>query len=71
VDDPEFVELLKSLNDKVSIPSARTISRDVQEVFEGSQESVKGMLRVRVHYPAVVLFVTDGTEDSGQITSLY
>src|SRR5271154_728823 len=34
VNDPEFIELLTSLNDKVAIPSARTVSRDVQEAFE-------------------------------------
>jgi len=50
VEDPELVELLTSLNDKVSIPLARTVSCNVQEVFEASQKCVKEMLKVHVHY---------------------
>ena len=50
VNDPEFIELLTSLNDKVAIPSARTVSRDVQEAFEASQKCVKDMLQVCVRF---------------------
>jgi hypothetical protein len=46
VDDPEFVELLTILNNRVSVPSSSTVSRDIQEVFDVSREKVSAILKV-------------------------
>jgi hypothetical protein len=49
VEDPEFVELLTSLNNTVFVPSCSTVSRDVQEIFQVSQGKVAAILQVRFH----------------------
>jgi hypothetical protein len=46
VEDPEFIELLTMLYDKVAIPSTSTVSRDLQEIFEHSQTKVAALLKV-------------------------
>ena len=46
VDDPEFIDLLRTLNSRVSIPSCSTVSRDVLEVFKISQGNVAAVLKV-------------------------
>lgn len=46
VEDPKFVELLRSLNANVSIPSRSTLSRDIQEVFDISRQKVASALQV-------------------------
>ncbi len=46
VDDPELVEAFQMLYDSVTIPSARTVSRDVQEVFEMTKQEVVKRLQV-------------------------
>ena len=71
MEDPEFVELLTSLNDKVSILSACTVSRDIQEVFEASQECVKDMLHARIRFLDSILHLMDKTGYSWKTTSLY
>ena len=49
VGDPEFLELLASLNHNVSVPSCTTVSRDIQEIFQVSREQVATILKVRFH----------------------
>lgn len=71
VEDPEFIELLRSLNDKVTIPSARTVSCDVQEVFEVSQQCVAEMLKVRACCLHSLLMLINQIEYSREATSLY
>jgi hypothetical protein len=46
VEDPEFIEIVTMFNNKASIPSRRTVSRDVQEVFQTTQGRVSTMLQV-------------------------
>ena len=46
VEDPEFIEILTSLNSKVSIPSWFTVSRDIQTIFETTKANVIAMLQV-------------------------
>ncbi len=47
VEDPELIEAFQMLYAQAEIPSARTISRDVQEVFELTKREVSLMLQVR------------------------
>lgn len=57
VEDPELLDLFKDLNNKVSVPSAMTVSRDVQEIFRVSQMKVSLLLQVchgLVFYPSKV-----------------
>jgi hypothetical protein len=46
VEDPEFIDLLVSLNNKVSVPSRTTFSHDIQEIFAVPQASVATLLQV-------------------------
>ena len=48
VEDPEFIELLTILNDKVVTPSCSTVSRDIQEIFSISQRNVRAVLMVGI-----------------------
>ncbi len=50
VEDPELLEIFQMLYARVDVPSARTISRNVQEVFELSKHNLVSMLKVRVLY---------------------
>ncbi len=50
VEDPELLEIFQMLYARVDVPSARTISRDVQEVFKLSKHNLVSMLKVRVLY---------------------
>ena len=45
-EDPEFIEILMSLNNKVSIPSWFTVSHDIQTIFETTKANVIAMLQV-------------------------
>lgn len=47
VEDPELRRIFTMLYAMVEVPSARTISRDVIEVFEMSRRNVVSMLEVR------------------------
>ena len=47
VEDPEIIEIFQMLHARVQIPSAKTISRDVKEVYVMSQINVKKLLKVR------------------------
>lgn len=47
VEDPELLQIFRMLYGKVEVPSARTISRDVQEVFQMSKLNVISLLKVR------------------------
>lgn len=46
VEDTELLDIFKMLFSRVEVPSARTISRDVQEVFEMSKKNVIALLKV-------------------------
>jgi hypothetical protein len=46
VEDKELIELFKELNNKVDVPSRKTVSRDVTEIFEISRKKVAAMLKV-------------------------
>jgi hypothetical protein len=46
VEDPEFIEILTDLNNKVTISSRVTLSNDVKEIFKISQERVASLLQV-------------------------
>jgi hypothetical protein len=50
VEDSEFVEILRTLNSHVIIPLQVTVSHDVQEMFQVSQQSVAAMLQVWLHF---------------------
>jgi hypothetical protein len=57
VEDLELLNLFKDLNNKVSVPSTMTVSRDVQEIFQVSQTKVSLLLQVchgLVFYPSKV-----------------
>ncbi|KAF8579150.1 hypothetical protein K439DRAFT_1360241, partial [Ramaria rubella] len=45
IEDPELLEILQMLFEPVEVPSARTLSRDVQEVFAISQWEVGRILQ--------------------------
>ena len=47
VEDPEIIEIFQMLHAHVQIPSAKTVSRDVKEVYVMSQINVKKLLKVR------------------------
>lgn len=47
VEDPELIELFRMLFAQVEIPSARTISRDVQELYQMAKVNMIKMLQVR------------------------
>jgi hypothetical protein len=49
VNDPEFIQLLQSLNNKISIPSRSTLSCDIKEVFQMSWKTVAIMLQVSAY----------------------
>jgi len=59
VEDKELVELFKELNNKVEIPSRKTVSRDVTEIFEISRKKVAGMLKVCARVPYLSQTMTD------------
>ena len=46
VTDPEFIEILTDLNNKVIVPSPNTLSRDVKEIFNMSRLKVASILQV-------------------------
>ncbi len=46
VEDPELLEIFQMLYARVDVLSARTISRNVQEVFELSKHNLVAMLKV-------------------------
>jgi hypothetical protein len=46
VADPEFIEILTDLNNKVIVPSPTTLSRDVREFFNMSRLKVATILQV-------------------------
>jgi hypothetical protein len=46
VADPEFIEILTDLNNKVTVPSPTTLSRDVREFFTMSRLKVASILQV-------------------------
>jgi hypothetical protein len=48
VADPEFLEILTDLNNKVTVPSPNTLSRDVREIFSMSRLKVASILQVCV-----------------------
>lgn len=48
VEDIELREIFQMLYALVKVPSARTISRDVQEVFEMSRLNLVSMLNVHI-----------------------
>ncbi len=50
VEDPELREIFQMLYSKVEIPSARTILRDVLEVFELSKMNLVAMLKVYISH---------------------
>ena len=47
VEDLEFLEIFQMLNARIQIPSARTLARDVREIFAMSKSNVKELLEVR------------------------
>lgn len=47
VADPELIEILTDLNNKVIVPSPTTLSRDVREFFVISRLKVGSILQVR------------------------
>jgi hypothetical protein len=49
MEDPKFIELLRSLNENVSLPSHQTLSCYVKEVFEASQQNIISLLKVCAH----------------------
>lgn len=55
VDDREFEILMKAGRPGVSIPSQRTVSRDIQSAFEKCRLRIDRILRVRVSIPLVLL----------------
>jgi hypothetical protein len=58
VEDPKFVELLTSLNNKVSVPSRATLTRDIHEIFAATCLNVATLLQVRVFSR----YFADGTD---------
>ena len=46
VTDPEFIEILTDLNNKVIMPSPNTLSRDIGEIFSMSRLKVASILQV-------------------------
>jgi hypothetical protein len=44
--DPEFIEILTDLNNKIIVPSPSTLSRDVKEIFSMSRLKVASILQV-------------------------
>jgi hypothetical protein len=46
VEDEELVAIFKELNNKVEVPSQRTVSRDVKEIFDISRAKVAEILQV-------------------------
>jgi hypothetical protein len=50
VEDPEFVEILQLFNSRVAIPSRFTVSRDIQEIFQVSQQIVATTLQVSLPF---------------------
>ncbi len=46
IEDDELLEIFHMLNSKAKIPSARTLSRDIQEVFLLTKKNVSAMLKV-------------------------
>jgi hypothetical protein len=50
IEDPELIELFRSLNVNVPIPSRTTLSRDVKEVFQISRTKLISILQVRVQF---------------------
>jgi hypothetical protein len=46
VADPEFIDILIDLNNKVTVPSPTTLSRDVREIFSMSRLKVASILQV-------------------------
>jgi hypothetical protein len=56
VEDPEFIELLTSLNNKVNIPSRFTVSRDIEEIFQATRKCLAAKLQVCFIFPALALY---------------
>jgi hypothetical protein len=50
VEDTEFIELLRTLNSRVTILSRFTVSRDIQEIFDVTQQKVAAVLQVRFFF---------------------
>ena len=46
VEDPELIEIFQMLYARVQIPSAKTISRDMKEIYAMAQINVKILLQV-------------------------
>lgn len=46
VEDRELIDILQMFCDHVTVPSARTISRDVQEIFQMTKVNVAQFLQV-------------------------
>jgi hypothetical protein len=46
VEDEELIDVFKELNNKVEVPSQRTVSRDVKEIFYISRAKVSEILQV-------------------------
>lgn len=46
VEDTELIDILQMFCDHVTVPSARTISRDVQEIFQMTKVNVARFLQV-------------------------
>ncbi len=53
VEDPELREIFQMLYSRVEVPSARTISRDMQEVFELSKLNVVALLKVSIRLSVI------------------
>lgn len=64
VEDAELREIFEMLYALVEVPSARTLSRDVIEVFEMSKRNVIGMLKVS----SLRWFSYDKTDDHDRHT---
>lgn len=46
IEDDELLDCFRMLNGRAEIPSARTLSRDIQEVFVLTKKNVSEMLKV-------------------------
>ena len=46
VEDEELIDIFMDLNNKVEVPSRKTISRDVKEIFQISRAKVAEILQV-------------------------
>ncbi|KLO05281.1 hypothetical protein SCHPADRAFT_839604, partial [Schizopora paradoxa] len=60
VEDPELRAIFCMLYAKVEVPSARTISCDIHEIFDMSKLNLVTLLKVRCAYPGKVHIGLDG-----------